>query len=318
MNRKKIIFLIFVFILFFGNYGWGITEVLLTRDKVVVSDTNVYLGDIAEIKGDLEHTLVTLRIITAPGPGKTKVLDKKYIQLRLKQSGFDIQEVKIEGFNSILIEGAYQRISKKVVEDLIRERVRDVIPEWVKQFKIMINIPNFDDIAPIGDLDIFIEIPQIQKISGSSFSVPVSININGARWKKFYTTVKTILYADVPVAITSMKRGEKITKKDYKIEKREIRGISFPYISPSEVEGFITLRNIYPGTIIDLTYLSKPYQVKRGQIVEVLFIRGAITIRLKAQALNNGFYGDVVELKNLKSGKKFSGIVKDYGFVIVR
>ncbi|HID16230.1 MAG TPA: hypothetical protein EYP16_05460, partial [Candidatus Atribacteria bacterium] len=63
MNRKKIIFLIFVFILFFGNYGWGITEVLLTRDKVVVSDTNVYLGDIAEIKGDLEHTLVTLRII---------------------------------------------------------------------------------------------------------------------------------------------------------------------------------------------------------------------------------------------------------------
>ncbi len=307
-----------ILIVGFSFVGWSQTEIVLSHEKVVIIGENVYLKDVAEIKGDLKEALSYVRIISSPPPGGIRRIEKKYIQLRLLQLGFSKTDPVILGPNVVTIERAYQKISFDLINTLVQERVKDIIPSWAKRYQIIVNVPRFSNTAPLGDVDIFLELPQSDKIRTKTISLPVTININGKKWKRIYAMVKVLLYADLPIATNTIKKGEKISKESYKIEEGMVERLSFPYISPEKIVGYVALKNIYPGTIIDLTYISRPYQVKRGEIVEVVLRRGAITITLKAQALENGNYGDMIQLKNLKSGKKFTGIVQDYGLVIVK
>ena len=314
--KRIVLFTIIVFIIF-NSVSWANTVITLSQKEVIVDGENVYLKDIAKIEGDLKNTLSTLRIITSPSPGNVRILEKKYIILRMHQAGFD-SGISLIGPDTITIKRAYQEIQKDLIRALIEERIKDIIPKWAKRYIIYPSIPNFSSHAPIGDLDIFMDIPPREKLKGRSISFPIIISINGKNWRRIYISVRVSLFANVPVAISKIKKGEKITEDRYKIEEREIKEIAFPYISPDELKDFVALKNIYPGNIITLSYVSRPYQVKRGDIVDVVLIRGPITIKLKAQVLQNGVYGDLIQLKNLKSGKKFTGIVKDYGLVIVK
>ncbi len=314
---KRTVLFIIIVLTIFSSVSWATTVITISRKEVVVDGENVYLKDIAKIEGDLKNTLSTLRIITSPSPGNVRILEKKYIILRIRQAGFD-NGISLIGPDTITIKRAYQEIQKDLIKTLIEEKIKDIIPKWAKRYTIYPSIPNFSSRAPIGDLDIFIDLPPKERLKGRSISFPITISINGNNWRRIYVSVKVSLFADVPVAISKIKKGEKITKDRYKIEEREIKEISFPYISPDALQEFVALKNIYPGNIITLSYVSRPYQVKRGDVVDVVLIRGAITIKLKAQALQNGIYGDLIQLKNLKSGKKFTGIVKDYGLVIVK
>ncbi len=314
---KKFIFLFVVIFLLINISIWADTTVSLLDNEVIVKGKNVYLKDIANIEGDLKDTISAVRIITSPSPGNIRKIEKTYVILRLKQAGFT-QNIHIFGPDMVTVKRAYQEISRDLIKSLIEEKIKDIVPTWAKRFEIFINIPNFSNIAPLGDLDIFIEIPPADKIRSNSISIPVTISIDGDKWKKIYTTCKVLLYADVPLAIRSIKKGEKITEDAYRKEERKITKLNFPYIAPEEVKGYEAVRNIYPGNIIDLSFISRPQLVKRGEIVNVLLIRGAIMIRIKAMALQGGAKGDLIQLKNIKSGKKFTGIVDDYGLVIVR
>ncbi len=317
MKRIVILFIV-IFILFVNIAGWAQTKVTLFSGEIIVKGEDVYLKDVAKIEGTLKDALSTVRIIASPSPGGIRKIEKEYIRLRLKQLGFQREDVTLLGPDVITIKRAFQKIDKDLIRELAEEKIRDIIPSWAKRYQIILNIPRFSDIAPLGDVDIFIDFPSGNEVKGKTISFPVTISVGGKRWKRLYITAKVSLYADFPIAITSIKRNERISKNSYKIEERKVERISFPYVSPTEIEGYVACKNIYPGTIIDLTCISKPYQVKRGDIVEVVLKRGSIIIMLKAQALENGSYGDTIELKNLKSGKKFTGIVQDYGLVIVK
>ncbi len=317
MKKVTFFFILLLPIIWISSLALASTTIVL-KHEALVDGKNVYLGDIALLEGKLREELSKIRIVASPVPGDKREIEKRYIILRLKQLGYGENTVTVGGPEKVIVERAFQEISKKFVEDLAFEKIKDVIPKWAKRYEVFFDIPTFSKYAPTGNVEIFLDIPSLDKVKGRYISFPVTINIDGKKWKKFYVNCRLTLYADVPVAVTSIKRGQRITKEDYKIEERKIERPSFPYISPDEVDGYVALKNIYTGNIIDFTYVARPYQIRRGEIVDVVLKRGAITIMLKAQALENGSYGDMIQLKNLKSGKKFTGIVKDFGLVIVK
>ncbi len=317
MRRISFFLVLLLSIIWVNSLALANTNIVL-RHEAIVNGKNVYLKDIALLDGELSEELSKIRIVASPSPGGKREIEKRYIILRLRQLGYEENTVIVRGPEKVIVERAFQEISKKFVEDLAFEKIKDVIPKWAKRYEVFFDIPTFSKYAPTGNVEIFLDIPSLDKVKGRYISFPVTINIDGKKWKKFYVNCRLVLYADVPVAVTSIKKGERITKKDYKIEEKKIERPSFPYINPDEIDGYVALKNIYVGNIIDLTYISRPYQIRRGEIVNVILKRGAITIMLKAQALENGSYGDMIQLKNLKSGKKFTGIIKDFGLVIVK
>ncbi len=62
---------------------------------------------------------------------------------------------------------------------------------------------------------------------------------------------------------------------------------------------------------------SSPYLVERGQLVRVSVLTGSAEVTAVAEARSNGRLGDLVEVKNVDTGKRFYGRVVAAGVVEV-
>ncbi|HLK18977.1 MAG TPA: flagellar basal body P-ring formation chaperone FlgA, partial [Bryobacteraceae bacterium] len=67
------------------------------------------------------------------------------------------------------------------------------------------------------------------------------------------------------------------------------------------------------------TDLMEPFQIQRGETVQVTAISGAAQLTMEAVAQNSGRQGETISLKNERSGKVFQGKIegKDRALVMV-
>jgi flagella basal body P-ring formation protein FlgA len=63
--------------------------------------------------------------------------------------------------------------------------------------------------------------------------------------------------------------------------------------------------------------LAEAFQVERGDTVEVMVIAGAAQLALDAQAEASGRQGDVIPLRNPRSGKLFRARIDGKGRAVV-
>lgn len=84
-----------------------------------------------------------------------------------------------------------------------------------------------------------------------------------------------------------------------------------------EADGKVAKRTILPGKLIPLSSLREPYLVEAGQSVTVIFQQDGLTIQATAVPLQPGSLGDVLRLRNVDSGKVFTGIVMADGTIKV-
>ena len=88
-------------------------------------------------------------------------------------------------------------------------------------------------------------------------------------------------------------------------------------IRAAELEGKVARRTLLPGRYIPVSSLREAWLVEQGASVQVLFVAGALTISATAVTLQSGAAGDFVKVRNIDSGKVFSGTVMADGSIRV-
>ena len=84
-----------------------------------------------------------------------------------------------------------------------------------------------------------------------------------------------------------------------------------------EIEGKVAKRTLLPGRYIPATALREAWLVEQGSPVQVVFVSGPLTISATAVTLQSGAAGDFVRVRNVDSGKIFSGTVMADGSIRV-
>ena len=156
--------------------------------------------------------------------------------------------------------------------------------------------------------------------------VSYRINPSGRAWflfkdgaRSFWVQAKFSVQKMVVVSKGLIDRGEIIASD--KVQTKLL------WLSPSkagkvlgyeDVVGKVATRRIQPGAIITSGMVKKPLAVRRGELVKFLLREGAVEIEGVARAMRNASVGEIVELKNLSSGRIFSGEVIGEGRVVVR
>ena len=84
-----------------------------------------------------------------------------------------------------------------------------------------------------------------------------------------------------------------------------------------DVVGRIARRSIPAGQAVLRTELAEPLSVKAGDNVEVEVESGRTHLKLEARAENSGRVGDMISVRNPKSGKNFRARVEAKGKVLV-
>ena len=84
-----------------------------------------------------------------------------------------------------------------------------------------------------------------------------------------------------------------------------------------ELDGKVAKRTLLPGRYIPATAVREAWLVEQGASVQVMFVSGPLTISATAVTLQPGAAGDFVKVRNIDSGKVFSGTVMADGSIRV-
>ncbi|MCI4678824.1 flagellar basal body P-ring formation chaperone FlgA [Rhodoblastus acidophilus] len=86
----------------------------------------------------------------------------------------------------------------------------------------------------------------------------------------------------------------------------------------ADLVGKVARRTLLPGRPIAAIAVGAPRAVSMGALVSVYYQQDGIDIATTAQALQNGYVGQVVQARNLDSGVVISGVVQADGSIRVR
>ncbi len=117
-----------------------------------------------------------------------------------------------------------------------------------------------------------------------------------------------VIYPGETIALTSLKE---VTLKAGKVRPDAVA------TRPDELDGKVTKRTLLPGRYVSVNALREAWVVDRGASVQVVFESGPLTISAAAVTLEPGAAGDVVKVRNIDSGKVFTGVVMADGSIRV-
>jgi flagella basal body P-ring formation protein FlgA len=84
-----------------------------------------------------------------------------------------------------------------------------------------------------------------------------------------------------------------------------------------DLDGRIAKRTLLPGHYIPVNAIRDAWVVEQGAPVQVIFAAGPLVISAAAVTLQAGATGDIVKVRNIDSGKTFSGVVMADGTIRV-
>lgn len=88
-------------------------------------------------------------------------------------------------------------------------------------------------------------------------------------------------------------------------------------VERGQLVGKVARRTLLPGKAIPAVAVEEPRAVSMGGLVQLVYQADGLTIVTNAQALQNGYVGQIVQVRNIDSGIVVSGAIQADGSVLV-
>ncbi len=164
--------------------------------------------------------------------------------------------------------------------------------------------------------DIHAEILESSNLKGI-ISVPIVFKSGDKTEKIISVKLEVKEFATLPVAIRHMKQGDEITSNDFELKRIEVSELKKQNYNSNELIGRTIAYNVRRGKPIALSDTKGPLLVKRGDMVELIVISGAVKIRANAVSLQDASAGDSVRIKRVGESKVLQGLVAKDGSVLI-
>ncbi|NBX77347.1 MAG: flagella basal body P-ring formation protein FlgA [Proteobacteria bacterium] len=137
-----------------------------------------------------------------------------------------------------------------------------------------------------------------------------------------HTFGTAIVKVEEPVAITTknVNPGEALDEEVIRFESREVSRFSKNgiFTQPSELENKIARTFIRSGSIVSPTQVETPSEIKRGEMVDLLFENRQLSITARMKALDNGRTGQWIRVENQNNKRVVRAKVIDQGRVALK
>jgi flagellar basal body P-ring formation protein FlgA len=204
-----------------------------------------------------------------------------------------------------------------ITEDAVRAAIRESLQAPAAQVEIlaMSKAP-----APEGQL-VF---PQSGLSAAANIDPSTPVTWRGylqySSPRRFAVWARVRVSAAMPrvIATAPLPAGKPVAKDQVRLETSD----DFPLRNDTarsleEVIGRIPRRAVRAGLPVLRSDLAEAFQVERGDTVEVMVVAGAAQLELDAQAEASGRQGDVIPLRNPRSGKLFRARIDGKGRAVV-
>lgn len=133
-------------------------------------------------------------------------------------------------------------------------------------------------------------------------------------WARVLVSVKEVHV----VAAADLHPGDTLQKEQIKLESYQgpVRREKY-LIDPAQAEGLLLRRPVTAGTALTEDMLEAPQDVNRGDLVSAIVQTGAARIEVQGVAESDGRKGQVISVRNPRSGRSFHARIEDKGLVVV-
>ncbi len=282
--------------------------------RVTVDNDPVLLGDIAHIRGQDTTLVDKLKILVvgrAPLPGKTRQIEAAYLVLKLKQNHIPIDQVALKETTPTTVVRNSTIVSRDQVKSVIRDAlVREDIFQGRRGVVRDIRVAD-DLVVPPGERSYRVTFAE-KPIRSKKIPVSVAVFVNGKQYRKIWATLVADIIQEVVVLKHTMRRYQRITAKDIQLVDMNLADISKNAItSDQDILGKRITKSLLSGTVLRTDIVEFPPLVKRGDIVTVKAVSGALQVTTLGKAKNNGRQGERIKIVNIDTQKELYGYVVD-------
>lgn len=279
--------------------------------EVEVKSPQITLAEISEIKapelsaaqlGELEN----LNFKSSPNPGYSKRLSRVLVDLTVQNFGYDKEDFELQMPKTVVVKRKSNLIKEAEIFGLVENYLNTNLD--FKTDKIVIESRNSvtEIEIPAGNYEL--KIADNQRLSLPNTSLKLEIWQNGERLRSLFYPVEIKLSMKVLTAAEDLKSSSKISKSDFKLIEKNIKGDPEQIVNDfSEIDFNNTelSRSLKKGEPLKFSYLKIPYAVKWGQKLNLRLNRNNIKISTVVEAKERGKIGEIITVENLNSGYQF-------------
>jgi flagella basal body P-ring formation protein FlgA len=298
------------------------------------------LCDIADLKGESCLGIEKLCFGKSPSKGGEKYITQQRVVNGIAANGFDLTEIRISGASKVKISklsnGASIGLPKFTEVDkdvkIQAEKSHNVLDKAddvkTNVFKTMVTATvskYFSNLA--GDNNIKVDVTLLGcKDAGSGFdkaaklqidSAPRNLNSKAARLTisafdnrgkligRCNPIFKISVLKSAIVALVPLSKGMVVDSSMVAKKYVDYRGRSALYTDYNTVVGKRVKRNVNAGSPIFMGSVEIPPLVFKGKAVQVVAHRGGIVVRQFALPMQEGGMGEIIMVKNTRSGQLY-------------
>jgi flagella basal body P-ring formation protein FlgA len=152
----------------------------------------------------------------------------------------------------------------------------------------------------------------------SSMLVRCRLEMDGPPLPSWLVSVHGQLWTDVWMAREPLETGRPFDLAALEIQKGDLLREHDALPATVNDHDYVLARAVPAGRTLVWRDLVRRPLVRKGETIDVSAVDGALTVTVKALAIQNGGRGDLVLVRNLDSKKEFTAVVVDENHVQVR
>jgi len=294
--------------------------VIKVSPSTLLDGDSVYLGKIAAIDGAdplLVDRLKGIYIGRAPLPGNTLEFEAADLNRRLKQNGFDPDDLMLQIPPKIVV--------KRSLIVMSREKMKILVSDYITQ-NLLVDLPD----ARIKDIRVAEEIelpggritytvkPARNAESMGIIQFTINFDVDGKFFKRVWAAATVEVFSDVVVTKKPVGRYKTITEEDIDVQKMDLANLpSDVIIDPDAVLGKRTKRAIGAQTVLRPNLVEFPPLVKRGDVVVIIAETEGLKVTALGEVKKKGRIGERIPVTNYDSKKIIYARVVDANTVKV-
>jgi len=259
----------------------------------------IELGEVAQITGSDEDVakLVNLRIGIAPPHDHPIMYRKSDLESRLYVEGIAPSEYSLSGPDKITVVRAGLTITSAELASVLDDEIRTNFCDDVK----IIWTEHLPDITVNpGELEIIVKYPSHRK---GALPQTILVKVDGRLARQFPLTRFSSFKTPMIIAKAGIPRGAVVTLDMIESLTRVVPPGTPVIATIGECLGLESKRNIGAGEQLTYESLIQPYDVRRGDALVVVIMRGSLRIEAPATSSDNGYIGERILVRLDDTGK---------------
>jgi len=282
----------------------------------VVDQSPIRIGDISQVEGlepEIADAISALELGPAAEPARTRALSGRAIAERLHAVDAGIA---VDVPDTVRVRTAHREIGQDEIRARLEAAIRHRMP-WPAR---AVEIKAWSLPAPFA-VPLQADRLVVRFAPGEDFRGRVAAELEftspedtGASSVRRSASVELDVRLPVAVAAQDLRRGRPLGPDAIALEDRDLRHLPRDVVTdPEQVIGLALVRSIRANTPLRLSYFDTPVLVDRGDVILVDAGGSALDLRLQARAMQAGRLGQVIDVENPSSRRRFALIVTGSG-----